>query len=129
MRLLQLATALLLPYTAFAARQSPADKFQQHYAKQVSQSGPVKLDDNSYSQLTAAPRNYSVAVLLTALDARFGCGLCHEFQPEWEILGKSWTKGDRNAESRLAFGTLDFLEGKGTFQSVCGFARLAVRDE
>ena len=34
------------------------------------------------------------------------------------MLGKSWIKGDRNGESRVIFGTLDFLEGKGTFQKV-----------
>ena len=116
MKLSQIATALLLPLTALAAKKSSSDRFQQFHSKQLSASGPVKLDDTSYSQLTAAPRNYSAAVLLTALDARFGCGLCHDFQGEWDTLGKSWTKGDKN--TNLLFGTLDFEKGKGTFQSV-----------
>ena len=59
-----------------------------------------------------------MAVLLTALETRFGCKLCTEFQPEWELLAKSWTKGDRDAKSRLLWGTLDFVDGKATFQSV-----------
>ena len=109
---------MLLPFGAFAAKSASADKFADFNAKQVSKSGPIKLDDISYSKLTAAPRDYSVAVLLTALEARFGCGICHEFQPEWDVLGKSWTKGDKKAGSRLVFGTLDFVDGKGTFQSV-----------
>lgn len=80
----------------------------------------MKLDDASYAQLTKAPRDYSVTVLLTALEQRFGCELCRQFQPEWDILGKSWTRGDKNADGRLLFGTLDFVDGKNTFQSVRG---------
>lgn len=114
MRVSQLVTAALLPLTALAAKKSPAERFAEATAKPQ----PTKLDDRSYDALTKAPRDYSVAVLLTAMDARFGCQLCHEFQPEWELLAKSWTKGDKDAESRLAFGTLDFLDGKATFQSV-----------
>jgi oligosaccharyltransferase complex subunit gamma len=107
----------LLPLAAHAARKSDVDKFQQFHAKALA-STPLKLDDGVYNQLTAAPRDYSVVVLLTALESRFGCVLCREFQPEWDLLSKSWTKGDKQGESRLVFGTLDFTDGKNTFQSV-----------
>ncbi|KAH7091260.1 hypothetical protein FB567DRAFT_518298 [Paraphoma chrysanthemicola] len=118
MRWLQLLTASLLPFTALAAKKSSGDRFKDLRAKSVSNGGPLKLDDASYGQLTKAPRDYSVAVLLTALETRFGCELCRNFQPEWDLLGKSWTKGDKNAEGRLLFGTLDFTDGKNTFQSM-----------
>lgn len=59
-----------------------------------------------------------MAVLLTALETRFGCQLCQEFAPEWEVLGRSWTRGDKAGESRLIFGTLDFADGRETFISV-----------
>ncbi|KAJ9625559.1 oligosaccharyl transferase subunit ost3/OST6 [Taxawa tesnikishii (nom. ined.)] len=118
MRVLQALTALLLPLTALAAKKPTTDRFQNFHSKQLSAAGPLKLDDDSYNQLTKAPRDYSVAVLLTALEARFGCGLCQEFQPEWELLGRSWAKGDKAGESRLVFGTLDFVNGKQTFQSL-----------
>lgn len=117
MRWLQLLTASLFSFTALAAKKPSGDRFQDARAKSLS-SGSLKLDDASYSQLTKAPRDYSVAVLLTALEARFGCVLCQEFQPEWDLLARSWTKGDKNAESRLVFGTLDFVDGKNTFSSV-----------
>lgn len=119
MRWLQLLTASLLPFTALAAKKSTGDRFKDARAKSMSAGHPVKLDDVSYAQLTKAPRDYSVAVLLTALETRFGCQLCREFQPEWDILGKSWVKGDKDGKSRLVFGTLDFVDGKNTFQSVC----------
>ncbi|PPJ59468.1 hypothetical protein CBER1_02429 [Cercospora berteroae] len=115
MRLLQLLTAAILPLSSLAAKsKSSADRF----AVQSAKPQPVKLDDSSYEKLTKAPRDYSVAVLLTALDARFGCQLCHEFQPEWDLLAKSWNNGDKKKESRLVFGTLDFMDGKATFQSM-----------
>jgi oligosaccharyltransferase complex subunit gamma len=110
-------TLSLLPLGTLGAKKVTADKFEQFNAKALA-SAPLKLDDSTYGQLTSTPRDYSVAVLLTALEARFGCQLCRDFQPEWELLAKSWTKGDKKGESRLVYGTLDFIDGKGTFQSV-----------
>ncbi|KAI0406514.1 OST3/OST6 family protein [Xylaria palmicola] len=107
-----------LPLRSFAAKSSSsADRFQTFHSQAVSVS-PLKLADASYKKLTSAPRDYSVAVLLTALDAKYGCQLCGMFQPEWDILGKSWIKGDKSAESRLILGTLDFTDGRETFMSL-----------
>jgi oligosaccharyltransferase complex subunit gamma len=117
MRWLQLLTAAILPFTALAAKKASGDRFNDFRSKSLS-SGSLKLDDSSYTQLTKAPRDYAVTVLLTALDTKFGCVLCREFQPEWDLLAKSWLKGDKKADSRLLFGTLDFVDGRGTFQSV-----------
>lgn len=108
-----------LPLGSYAAKSSSssADRFQTFHTQAVS-SSPLKLVDATYKKLTSAPRDYSVAVLLTALDAKYGCQLCGMFQPEWDILGKSWTKGDKNGQSRLILSTLDFSEGRETFMSV-----------
>lgn len=109
---------VLLTFGCFAVAKSHSiDKFEEYHAKSLS-TAPVKLDDASYEDLTTLPRNYSAVILLTAVEARFGCQLCRDFQPEWELIGKSWIKGDRNGETRVIYGTLDFLEGKGTFQKV-----------
>lgn len=118
MRFFRFAIAALLPAIVVSAKKPSGDRFKDYSAQQLSISKPVKLDDKTYTEITKAPRDYSVAVLLTALDARFGCGLCHDFQPEWDLLGWSWAKGDKQQESRLVFGTLDFADGKATFQSV-----------
>lgn len=117
MRLLSIATALLLPLSALAAKKPTGDRFAEYHSKALS-SPSLKLDDDSYNKLTAAPRDYAVTVLLTALDPRFGCQLCRETQPEWDLLAKSWIKGDKAGESRLLYGTLDFLDGKGAFQAL-----------
>lgn len=106
----------LLPLAALGAKKSAGDTFQVFHSKSLA--APVKLQDATYDQLTTAPRNHSAAILLTALEAKYGCQLCREFQGEWDILARSWTKGDKQGASRLVYGTLDFADGRGTFQSV-----------
>ncbi|KAL8942102.1 MAG: hypothetical protein Q9211_001541 [Gyalolechia sp. 1 TL-2023] len=101
-----------------AAKAKTMDKFEQYHSKFISGLSPLKFDDTSYETLTATPRNYSVAVLLTALEARFGCQLCRDFQPEWDVVGRSWIRGNKKGDVRLLFGTLDFADGKGTFQKL-----------
>ncbi|KAL8762507.1 MAG: hypothetical protein Q9184_001507 [Pyrenodesmia sp. 2 TL-2023] len=108
----------LFPLSCLATKSRTDGKFEQYHAKFTAGSSPLKLDDASYEKLTAAPRDYSVAVLLTALESRFGCQLCRDFHPEWDVLGKSWIRGDKKGDTRLLFGTLDFAEGKGTFQKL-----------
>jgi oligosaccharyltransferase complex subunit gamma len=108
---------LTLLGSASAAKKTPEERFQTYHAKALS-SAPVKLGDTSYRELTGTPRDYTVAVLLTAMDARFGCQLCRDFQPEWDLLSRSWTAGDKKGESRLVYGTLDFADGRDIFMSV-----------
>ena len=108
---------LLLPVLCFGAKTPSGGTFEHFHAKSQS-SAPLRLDDALYDELTATPRNHSLVVLLTALEARFGCQLCRDFQPEWDLLGKSWAKGDKYGHSRILLGTLDFADGKGIFQKV-----------
>jgi oligosaccharyltransferase complex subunit gamma len=110
---MKLLTLLALPLALVAAKKE-SDRF----TKSLSKGLPLKLTDSSFTSLTKAPRDYSIAVLLTAIEPRFGCQACQDFQPDWEILGKSWQKGDKKGESRLLLGTLDFLDGKQTFQQL-----------
>lgn len=107
----------MLPSLSWAATKSPAGRFENYHSKSIS-SATVKLDDASYEDLTRAPRDFSVVVLLTALEARFGCQMCRDFQPEWEVVAKSWIRGDRQGVNRVLYGTLDFADGKATFQKV-----------
>jgi hypothetical protein len=115
MRTSTLLSTLLLPLAILAAKKQSGDRF----TDALSKSYPIKLDDTKFQKLTAGPRDFASVVLLTALEPRFGCAACQDFQPEWELLAKSWQKGDKAGESRVVFSTLDFADGKGTFQSVC----------
>ena len=117
MRLQFVLSLAILSGLCLASKGQSEGKFEGYHAQSQS-TAPLKLDDSIYEDLTALPRNYSVVVLLTALEARFGCRLCKEFQPEWDLLGKSWMKGDKEGKSRTLYGTLEFTDGKGTFQKV-----------
>ncbi|EWC46513.1 hypothetical protein DRE_04236 [Drechslerella stenobrocha 248] len=77
--------------------------------------GIIQLDDNNFNEVTGPPRNYSTVVLFTALDPRFGCQLCREFQGEFDLVGTSWNK-QHPKQDGLFFGVLDFSVGKQTFQ-------------
>ncbi|POS77003.1 OST3/OST6 family protein [Diaporthe helianthi] len=115
-------TSLLLPFSllgagVLAAKSDPANTFQNFHQKALS-STPIKLDDVSYKKVTGLPRDYTVAVLLTALDSRYACQMCRDFDPEWKLLSKSWTKGDKAGDSRTLFTTLDFNDGRETFLSL-----------
>ena len=122
MKLHHLVLVTVLPIVCIEAKRPSIGTFENYHARSQS-SAPLRLDDASYDELTGTPRNHSVVVLLTALEARFGCQLCRDFQPEWELLGKSWARGDRHGDSRILLGTLDFADGKGTFQKVPVYGR------
>ena len=118
MRWTSLLASSLLCATGMAAKKEPVDTFAGFQAKQLS-SAPIKIEDSGYQALVSgSPRDYSSAILLTAMDARFGCQLCREFQPEFDLLARSWTKGDKAGESRVVFATLDFSDGRETFMSL-----------
>jgi len=114
MKLLGLILVTLFSCTALAAKKSTASTFETYHARAAS-STPIDIDDQGYDQLTSAPRDYSTVVLLTALDAKFGCQLCKNFHPEWDIIAKSWHKGDKKGKGRTLFTTLDFSNGRATF--------------
>ncbi|KAI9769500.1 MAG: oligosaccharyl transferase subunit ost3/OST6 [Geoglossum simile] len=118
MRFLQALTWSLLPLAALAAKKSPkVERFEKFHKKALS-SSPLKMGDLEYDTLTKAPRDYSVVVLLTAMESQYGCQPCREFKPEWDLLSSSWVKGDKAGESRVLFGTLDFADAKATFQQL-----------
>ncbi|KAK6374087.1 oligosaccharyl transferase subunit ost3/OST6 [Lithohypha guttulata] len=110
MRVLQLLLAASLSIFSVAAKKSPS-AFDIYQKKQF----PITLNEQQYDELTSVPRDYYSAVVLTALDAKYACGICREFQPEWDVIGKSWQKGDKKGQSRVLFATLDFDQGRNVF--------------
>ncbi|MCJ1477895.1 oligosaccharyl transferase subunit ost3/OST6 [Lambiella insularis] len=117
MKLSFLLPSALLSLHFVAATKSSANKFANFHTRAVN-SSPVKLNDATYEELTSTPRDYTAVVLLTATEAKFGCQLCRDFQPQWDVITKSWIKGDRQGTARTLFGTLDFADGKTTFQKL-----------
>ncbi|KAJ1705106.1 oligosaccharyl transferase subunit (gamma) [Aspergillus flavus] len=113
MKLFTFIIALFYIISSAWASQEPG-KFERYQS--LSRSVPIDLDDSSYEDLTSKPRDYHVAVLLTAAEARYGCILCRDFQPEWELISRSWNKGPKPDGLKMLFTTLDFSNGKATFQ-------------
>ncbi|KAI9337187.1 hypothetical protein BD770DRAFT_401312 [Pilaira anomala] len=83
---------------------------------QDSNTGLIKLNSNSYERFTEGKRNYGLVVLLTALDSQFNCVPCREFDPEYNLVAKSFQK---NKDSKnLFFGHLDFKDGQAVYQKL-----------
>ncbi|KAI9173293.1 oligosaccharyl transferase subunit ost3/OST6 [Blastocladiella emersonii ATCC 22665] len=77
------------------------------------ESNVLTLDSTAFNVLVDAPRNYSVVVLLTAMDPQVGCAACHQFDPEFRAAAMSWqwAKG----QHPLYFASLDFVGGRDVY--------------
>lgn len=113
MRFCQLLVAAAVSVSVTIAKKAPS-AYDVYQKKQ----SPVLLNEQSYDEITSAPRDYHAAIVLTALDAKFACGICRDFDPEWDVIAKSWQKGDKKGEHRMLFGKLDFEQGKSVFMKV-----------
>lgn len=116
MKIFHLIFSLLCAVSCALCAGSSSDRFEKYQS--LSPLGPLDLDDSLYEDIISKPHDYHVAVLLTATESRFGCILCREFQPEWDLIARSWNRGSQADSPRLLFGSLDFSNGKGTFQKV-----------
>ncbi|KAI9216036.1 hypothetical protein BC828DRAFT_394347 [Blastocladiella britannica] len=71
----------------------------------------VPLDLKAFDVLTEAPRNYSIALLLTAMDPAVGCNICHQFDPEFRAAAYSWAHA-KGKTHPLHFAVVDFATGR-----------------
>ena len=117
MHFLNSILVLTLALGGLAAR-SPNVSLYEKYSSAQGSSSTIELDAAAYDELTTPSRNYSLAVLLTALDKKYKCNICQEFQPEWDLIARSWKKGDKKGETRTLFATIDFDKEKTIFQRV-----------
>ena len=111
MKFISLVVSFICLATSSIAASDKLQKFQS-----LSHTRSIALNESLYDELTSKPRDYYVAIVFTATDARFGCILCREFQPEWELIVQTWNKGRKPEGLDLVFGTLDFLNGRSIFQ-------------
>ena len=54
--------------------------------------GILELDESTYDRLLAAPRDFSVTVLYTALHPRYRCAACNLFKEPYEQVSLGWQK-------------------------------------
>ncbi|RVX73469.1 hypothetical protein B0A52_03111 [Exophiala mesophila] len=118
MHLFRYLALTVLSLTAVSAKKAPAATKFNTYLAQQAVAAPIELDETAYAELTTAPRDYSLAVLLTARAPKYSCGICREFDTEWKILGSSWHRQDKTGQHRVLFGTLDFDQGVNVFKQL-----------
>ncbi|KAI8978933.1 hypothetical protein BDB01DRAFT_798625 [Pilobolus umbonatus] len=92
----------------------PDPKLDKLVSLASSNKGMVKLNTNSFDRFIEGKRNYGMVVVLTALDPKFGCAPCREFDPEYRLLADSFQHSKDNR--KLFFGHLDFQDGQAIFQ-------------
>ncbi|KAF0339852.1 magnesium transporter protein-like protein 1 precursor [Gigaspora margarita] len=109
-----LSSFILLLSLCYAAKPSLESKVALLNQASSQNLGVVELDSNLYDEFVAKPRNYSMAILLTALDPQINCIPCKEFDPEFRLVARSWLEAG-NEPSRLYFGVLDFKNGREVY--------------
>jgi len=63
----------------------------------------------------SAPRNYTIVVMLTALDARRECQICKPANEEYQIVAQSW-RYSAQFSNKLFFAMVDFDEASDVFK-------------
>lgn len=103
---------------------SRLSKFHQLASKN---NGIVPLTSATYDELIAdSPsntRDYTVSVVLTALNPRFGCHPCIAFDKEHKEVAQQWwnkaeNKKSKQKQMRHIFAVLDFEKGQDVFKRV-----------
>lgn len=122
MKLFSFLSALLLPLSCLGGspRSSSSSSSGQSttLSRFAAEPFPIQADDDVFFKLTAEPRDAIVAVLMTAVGERYGCAMCVQMQPEWDLLARTWQRADPKAGSGVLFATVDFSRGQKAFSSV-----------
>ncbi|KAI5295722.1 oligosaccharyl transferase subunit ost3/OST6, partial [Ascosphaera atra] len=121
--ILTTAAALFASTALATSPSSSSSTTDQRYEKYhaISPKSSIDLDSAIFNDVISAPRDYYVAALLTARDHRYGCTICRDVQPEFDLLAGSWNKGvEKHGDEtpKVIWGTLDFMKGRPIFQQM-----------
>jgi len=105
----------LLPYTLADTNSDIRSKF---VARAAANNGVIQINSAEYDELTAADRDWSVVVELTALGSELKCAPCKHFHPSFLTIGKAWTKVAKKDRNNHFFASLDFADGQSTFRQL-----------
>ncbi|WVO14155.1 hypothetical protein L204_101786 [Cryptococcus depauperatus] len=113
MRLFPLLSLLGLPLASTAAK---VPDWPSLAAK--ARDGAIKLNTQSYHDLLALDREYSVTILLTALPAQFKCEPCRQFDPAFSHVSDSWARLPKAQRDQHFFARLDFADGQEIYSQL-----------
>lgn len=78
----------------------------------------LRLNGNKFRDyVRAAPRNYSVVVMFTAMSPQRQCSVCRHASDEFNIVANSF-RYSQGYSNKLFFAVVDFDEGSDVFQMV-----------
>ncbi|GAB1601765.1 tumor suppressor candidate 3-like isoform X1 [Argonauta hians] len=78
----------------------------------------LRLNGDKFRQyVKTSPRNYSVILMLTALQAQRQCTVCRHANEEFTILANSW-RYSQQYSNRLFFAMVDYDEGSDVFSNL-----------
>ncbi|XP_033106222.1 tumor suppressor candidate 3-like [Anneissia japonica] len=78
----------------------------------------INMNGEKYRQyIKASPRNYSVILMLTAMDSRRKCSVCKQVNEEFQILANSW-RFSGSYSNRIFFVSVDYDSGQDVFSAL-----------
>ncbi len=82
-------------------------------------SGVIRVTDKNFEQIVTGPRDHTLVLLLTASHPGFGCGLCIEYLPDFQIVGDSWaTDFSDYGHEGVYFAIADVSDNRETFKKL-----------
>lgn len=102
--LLSLLTLPLALATDFAA------------ASAAARDGVLQLNTETFNELTAPDREWGATIVLTAMPAGYKCQPCHDFDPLFRTVARSWRRKSKDVRDNHFFAELDFSNGQEVFQ-------------
>jgi oligosaccharyltransferase complex subunit gamma len=82
-----------------------------------SRSGVIRLTDATFPKVVGGPRDYAIAVLLTAEGPQYGCAFCKVVGSPFEKVAASWNQDHPNGDG-LFFAVADIAQTSGTYQQL-----------
>ncbi|XP_071787042.1 dolichyl-diphosphooligosaccharide--protein glycosyltransferase subunit TUSC3-like [Asterias amurensis] len=76
----------------------------------------IRMNGEKFRQyVKTSPRNYSVVIMLTAMQPQRKCTVCRQVNDEFQILANSW-RYSQSYSNKLFFAIVDYDEGQDVFK-------------
>ncbi|CAG5124102.1 unnamed protein product [Candidula unifasciata] len=112
-------TLLILPFAlAQLKKEESLDSKVHQLMEWNSKKSVIRLTGDKFKlYVKTPPKNYSMVVMLTALQPQRGCSVCKQANDEFQIVANSW-RYSQQYSNKLFFAMVDYDEGSDVFQSM-----------
>lgn len=123
--LLYAALSIVLLVSQVAGNSAIQDRLYNEASR--SSDGVIELDESNYDAFLAAPRDFSVTVLYTALHVKFNCAACKMFEPSYKQVALGWRK--KKSSKKHVFAYVEAARALNVIRKVSFFSnpRTALR--